>query len=270
MKEQHTTEVEKTLTRPEVHGKWERSYRTAENEKFVRLACDHAIRALSPPQGATFLDAGCGIGAHSIELAKRGYSVVAFDLYEQVLSDAQRAIEAAGLQDRITVRQENLRALSFDSETFDYIWCWGVLMHIPDLEAAVSELSRVLRKGGALIVSEGNMHSFDSVLLRVLKRVSNKGGTVPLSTPSGMEYWTQTPVGDLLTRHANVGWLINLFRSHKLVVENRRAGEFTEMYTRFSFPPLATFLHSFNRVWFRLIMLPHPAFGNLLILRKEG
>lgn len=55
------------------------------------------FRELGIPEGARVLDAGCGIGRHSIELSKRGYEVVGLDISPLFLEEAQRASDEAGV-----------------------------------------------------------------------------------------------------------------------------------------------------------------------------
>ena len=40
--------------------------------------------------------------------------------------------------------------------------CWGVLMHIPDADRAIGELTRVAKPGGVLVVEEINQHAPES------------------------------------------------------------------------------------------------------------
>jgi ubiquinone/menaquinone biosynthesis C-methylase UbiE len=56
---------------------------------------DFLIDELQLPPDAAVLDVGCGIGRHSIELAKRGYAVTGLDLSSEMLSRAAAAAEAA-------------------------------------------------------------------------------------------------------------------------------------------------------------------------------
>ncbi len=58
---------------------------------------DFLIEELALPPGASVLDVGCGIGRHSIELAKRGYAVTGLDLSAGMLAQAAEASTAAGL-----------------------------------------------------------------------------------------------------------------------------------------------------------------------------
>lgn len=55
------------------------------------------FRELGIPDGARVLDAGCGIGRHSVPLASRGYEVVGFDFSPPYLEEARKAAEGAGV-----------------------------------------------------------------------------------------------------------------------------------------------------------------------------
>ncbi|MBA3242576.1 MAG: class I SAM-dependent methyltransferase, partial [Acidobacteria bacterium] len=161
MSESKSKLVENLLAKPEKHRQWESDYRTEENERFYERAFDYLAGVLSPPAGATFLDVGCGKCAHSVRLARRGFRVRAVDFSESALGMAREYVRAEGLDDKIEVGRENILEFSFPDESFDYVLCWGVLMHIPDVERAVSELARVVKPGGFLVVSEGNMSSLE-------------------------------------------------------------------------------------------------------------
>jgi 2-polyprenyl-3-methyl-5-hydroxy-6-metoxy-1,4-benzoquinol methylase len=264
-----STDVEQTLQLPDVHQQWERDYRTPENERFYELVFDYIKRVLNAREKSSFLDVGCGIGAHSIRLARRGFCVLAVDFSDNVLKAAEMNVQGARL-DNIKLRRENILALSFSNESFDHVLCWGVLMHIPDIEKALSELERVLKKGGALIISEGNMFSFQALLVRGLKVLLRKEKAAVTRTAAGLEYWTTTSAGKLLTRQANIGWLKEKLRNDGYVIEKHVSGQFTELYTKFSSRSVKSFIHGLNRLYFKYVKIPQFAFGNLLIVRKRG
>lgn len=49
-------------------------------------------------------------------------------------------------------RKEDITALSFEDESFDFIYCSNVLEHVPDDLAAMGELNRVLCRGGVAVI----------------------------------------------------------------------------------------------------------------------
>ncbi len=269
-KETDSQLVESLLARPDKHRQWAGHFRTADNEPFFEQAFDYVVRELNPPPGSVVLDAGCGSCAHSVRLARRGLRVRAVDFSESALAMARAHVEAQGLGDRIELGRESLLELSFPDESFDYALCWGVLMHIPDAERAVAELARVLRPGGMLVISEGNMHALEAVGVRTLKRLLGAEKAEVKRTPAGMEFWKEGEGGALVTRQADVGWLVDGFARRGVKLVRRVAGQFSEAYAM-PFPgPVKRLVHGFNNFWFRRVGAARPAYGNILIFRKEA
>ena len=102
------------------------------------------------------LDAGCGPGRHTLLLAGRGGNVVSLDLSLNMLSELRRATESASKIRKPNLVHGDVRRLPFASRSFDFIVCAEVLQHLPsaveDGAALFSELSRVLRPGGGLML----------------------------------------------------------------------------------------------------------------------
>ena len=59
---------------------------------------DFIIEELKLRQGCRILDMGCGTGRHSVELAKRGYSVTGVDISSGMLAEAKEAAGKAGVE----------------------------------------------------------------------------------------------------------------------------------------------------------------------------
>ena len=114
---------------------------------------------LRQPQDSLALDIGCGIGANSVRLARRGYRVVAADYSESILEPAHQNVERKGMADRIDIRREDILNLSFPNAQFDLVLCWGVLMHVPAGECAISQSCRVTKAGGYIVLEEINAHA---------------------------------------------------------------------------------------------------------------
>jgi ubiquinone/menaquinone biosynthesis C-methylase UbiE len=260
--------VQNLLARPDMHCQWEGDYRTAENEDFYERAFDYIIHVLDPPPDAIFLDAGCGPGAHSVRLARRDFQVHAVDFSESALGMAQEYVESRSLENKVSFGRESLLEFSFPSQSFDYVLCWGVLMHIPEVELAVAELARVIKPGGSLVISESNKSSFEAAAVRNLKRVLGLEKADVKEKPEGIEYWKHKDGGALVTREADISWLIRCVDNCGLKLYCRVAGQFSESYTRVPAGLLKKLIHQFNKLWFEWIKWPGPAFGNLLFFRK--
>jgi ubiquinone/menaquinone biosynthesis C-methylase UbiE len=263
-----TEQVKKDLERFDTHQKWISVYRNPEVAPFYELAFDYITSMLRSPRGSRFLDAGCGTCSHSIRLAKRGFRVQAVDFSEAVLEQARAEVKSRELNNIIQIQKEDILHLSFQDQTFDNILCWGVLMHVPEVEQAIIELIRVLKPGGRLIIGEGNMYSLEDVFTSFIKRALRRERASVRKTSTGVEYWRQTPDGMFLSRHANIQWVIKYVTSHGLVLKKRTAGQFTELYTRLSHKSLRSIVHQLNNCWFRYIRFPQPAYSNIMFFEK--
>ena len=261
--EQRVTE---TFANSAIHDEWARAYRTPDNGRFFEGVFDRLAQLLNAPADATILDAGCGTCAHAIRLARRGFRVVAVDVSAQALHTGAERVAEEDLSDRIRTQQASLLSLPFADGSFSYVLCWGVLMHVPQVEQAIAELARVLRRGGTLIVSEGNMASLQSRLRRWVKPAAH---VKMRRTPAGLEYWRASADGMLLTREASIEWLIGAFARHDVALTLRLTGQLTELYTKTAWPLLRRLIHGANRVWATSIRWPQPAFGNILLFERK-
>lgn len=110
--------------------------------------------------GDKILDLGCGFGRHAYEAARRGAHVVALDAgaeeVDGVAGTFAAMVDAGELSaesTRVGAIQGDALHLPFADGTFDRVICSEVLEHIPNDEAAMRELSRVLRPGGTMAIT---------------------------------------------------------------------------------------------------------------------
>lgn len=262
-----TTTVQKnTLAQEHVHELWESGFRSPRNELFYELAFDSILGKIEPPPGSVFLEVGCGSGFHALRLARRGYNVKAVDFSDVVLDMARQNVRAAGLEHLIDVAREDLTNLSYDDHTFDYALCWGVLKHVPEVERAIEELSRVIAPGGHLIVQEGNVHSPEAIAILAAKRMARRPGL--RRTPAGVEHWTETSAGPLLTRRASIRWLIAAFERQGLRLHYRSPTQVTELYVKPPWDWMKNCMHMLNGYWYRHVGMSRLAVGNILVLQR--
>lgn len=103
-------------------------------------------------QNGRVLDAGCGSGKYSIPLHMRGFDVVGIDVSPAALKMACESSNNRVLD--IDFLAANIYQIPFRDDSFDIVWCFGVLQHLFSMErtAAIHEFHRMLQKGGHLII----------------------------------------------------------------------------------------------------------------------
>lgn len=132
-----------------------RSVRMLSDEQVSRQ-CDFIESRLALQPGASILDVGCGLGAHAVELASRGYAVVGLDISLPMLSRASD--EAQERDQRLNFLHADMRELSFES-AFDAVLCWGTSFGYFDDEAnrqVIERLYRTLKPRGRLMLGVVN------------------------------------------------------------------------------------------------------------------
>lgn len=257
-----------SLQQMEIHSEWIEKYRNDWNQSYFELAFDRILKTFNPPPDATITDFGCGTCAHAIRVARHGYRVRALDFSEPVLHLARTLVAQSGLQTRIEIDRADLTSLPLPSDSCPYGICWGVLMHIPNIEKAVAELARVTAPGGMLAVSELNMRSLELRAFRILARLLGKPHA-SVRRPAGIETCVERPTGSLLVRHTDIPWLVNAFASHRLRLQERISGQFTESYVKFTSPLALRLIHGLNNGLFRHFPMPRFATGNILFFSKS-
>jgi ubiquinone/menaquinone biosynthesis C-methylase UbiE len=121
--------------------------------------------------GAHALEVGCGFGLETLRLAHMATDgkVAGCDLSADFLAEARRRAQRAGLD--IAFTQARAEALPYANHSFGILWAERLLIYVPDVRQAVSEMRRVLRPGGraALIepdISTTTINLADRALVR--------------------------------------------------------------------------------------------------------
>ena len=114
---------------------------------------EFAIQALRLAPGARVLDIACGVGRHSIELARRGYQVTGLDLSATLLDLAARRAERAGVE--VNWVRADMRAIPFTQEfdaAFNIFSSWGYLESEAEDQKVLAAVARALKPGGAFLL----------------------------------------------------------------------------------------------------------------------
>jgi 2-polyprenyl-3-methyl-5-hydroxy-6-metoxy-1,4-benzoquinol methylase len=106
-------------------------------------------------QGSRLIDVGCGTGNGLIAFHERfGVEAVGVDISEGMLDVARSKLEGRNLP--IEVRQIDGEQLPFEDNSFDAGISFEVLEHTPNPARLLSELARVVKPGGTVIVTTPN------------------------------------------------------------------------------------------------------------------
>ena len=143
------------MTRAYVHGYDPREAIRLQDQASTLTELLHADTAY--PAGSRVLEAGCGVGAQTLALARGSPNTqfTSVDISEASLSEAGARIAAAGIRN-VEFRQGDLFALPFDAASFDHIFVCFVLEHVSQPHEALLALKAMLRPGGTITVIEGD------------------------------------------------------------------------------------------------------------------
>src|SRR5262245_6897785 len=114
----------------------------------------HLERILEPARGERILEIGPGVGMHSIPVARSlapDGRLDVFDVQQAMLDDVMARARAEGITN-ITPQRGDAQRLPYANGTFDAAYLVGVLGEIPDGQAALRELRRVLKPSGRLVI----------------------------------------------------------------------------------------------------------------------
>jgi ubiquinone/menaquinone biosynthesis C-methylase UbiE len=112
--------------------------------------------ALEPSPGERLLEIGPGTGYYSLPAAEwlgpQG-ALEILDLQPEMLAHTTRAAQARGLENLVATRAD-AQSLPYEANRFDGAFLVAALGEVPDQDAALGELARVIRPGGRLVVGE--------------------------------------------------------------------------------------------------------------------
>lgn len=120
------------------------------------LSVDRLIQVLEPRAGERLLEVGPGTGVQTLPVARAlepGGTLDAFDVQQEMLDDVARQAESAGVSNLRATLGDG-RQLPYGDESFDGAFLVTVLGEIPDQDAALRELRRVVRPGGRVVFGE--------------------------------------------------------------------------------------------------------------------
>ena len=111
------------------------------------------------------LDLGCGTGYFTFELINYARKVVGIDFTEKILEKANKKAKKSGNSNVSLIRGDGSK-IPLKANQFDVVYCYAALYYVKDVESALIEVNRVLRKGGIALFELGNKYSINTLLVR--------------------------------------------------------------------------------------------------------
>lgn len=113
------------------------------------------------------LDAGCGAGWLITSLARKGFETIGLDLSRNSLRISKRFFSEANAEDRIVL--SSIHQIPFPDNYFGTVVLFDVLEHVKEIFMALSEVKRVTKKGGHILITLPNATGSYSLINDVLK-----------------------------------------------------------------------------------------------------
>ena len=134
--------------------------------------------------GQTVLDLGCGSGTFTIAMAKMvGESgrVIAVDLQDEMLQMVKQKAVKEGLDSRITTHKSAPDGIGV-SDKVDFALAFYMIHEVPDADAFLMEVARLLKPSGKLLIAEPLIHISESSFKKTVD-VARLAGLKPISEP---------------------------------------------------------------------------------------
>lgn len=138
-----------------VHGYDQKENMRLQDQASTLVDLLHADTAY--PADSRILEAGCGVGAQTLTLAKNSPEahITSVDISEASIAEAQKRVESEGFSN-VCFQQGDIFNLSFEENSFDHVFVCFVLEHLAKPAEALTVLKKYMKRGGTITVIEGD------------------------------------------------------------------------------------------------------------------
>jgi ubiquinone/menaquinone biosynthesis C-methylase UbiE len=132
--------------------------------------------------GKDVLDLCCGTGSYLIPIVDRVKSAVGLDFSSTMLDGFRKTLQRP-FPSHLVLVEADARALPLGDESFDFVFSYASLYYVPNIQAALNEVGRVLRSGGHAALELGNLYSLNTLVSNIQHK--NCGWAKPFHIPYG-------------------------------------------------------------------------------------
>ena len=143
------------MTDKYVHGYEEKENIRLQDQAMTLVELLHSDTGF--PSGSRVLEAGCGVGAQTVTLARNSpeAEIISIDISEASVTEARKRAEQQGITN-VSFQQGDIFQLPFEPQSFDHVFICFVLEHLRKPVDALMVLRALLKPGGTLTVIEGD------------------------------------------------------------------------------------------------------------------
>lgn len=173
-----------------------------------------AIHTLRPFHPQRMLDVATGTGDFAILACRelQPQSLIGIDISEGMMNVGREKVRRAGLADRIAFAHEDCTALTFADATFDAVTVAFGIRNFEKLDLGLSEMCRVLRPGGHLVILELSTPDrfpmkqlfflYSKVVMPLIGKLVSKDNSAYTYLPESIRAFPQGEVMQQALRHA--------------------------------------------------------------------
>ncbi|MBV9605626.1 MAG: class I SAM-dependent methyltransferase [Solirubrobacterales bacterium] len=173
----------RTTAAREHFDRWSETYEQDSAARWLREIQTQALAALALSGDDVLLDLACGTGAAVRDAAKTASRVVGLDLSPGMIAQARERAEAAGLTNVEFQVGDVSGQLPFADGAFTALVCTTAFHHFPRPRETIEEISRVLARGGRVVIADANRRHPAVFTLDLVLRVA-QGSHVGFRSPA--------------------------------------------------------------------------------------
>lgn len=142
-----------------VFGKRSAFYATSPTHTDPQIL-QRLVSLAGPQPSWNALDIATGTGHTAFALSPHVNSIIGIDITAPMLAEAER-LRREKAMNNVTFQIGDVHQLAFEDESFDLVTCRRAAHHFSNIKLAVSEIQRVLRRGGMLVIDDRSVPEDD-------------------------------------------------------------------------------------------------------------